>query len=152
MDRHSLLSEMNLSEDGTPMTSPRLPRSFNTTPPTGEQYVLLYANNEILPDKTQCPLNIQDGYFHLASVNLESLHRLANQIYNKILGPLNTETKFRWSDLVKSDAKPVLSQGDVAFYKGKSHNANKLDLEEYMIMVSPEYLFCRIVFLIPAQW
>ena len=139
-DRHSLLSEMNFSEDGTPMLSPRLPRSFhtNSTHLTGEQYVLLYANKEILADKTQSPVNIRDGYFHMASVNLETLHRLADQIYSKLLAPIDTKsltTKLRFSDFVKAETKPAMTQGSIAFYKVKGYNAKKFDLKEFMVMV-----------------
>ena len=140
-DRNSLLSEMNFFEDGTPKPAPRLPRHFhqNVTHLTGEQYVLLYANKEILADKTQSPVNIRDGYFHMASANLETLHRLADQIYSKVLAPIDTKmtcTKLCWSDFVKTDTKPVLSQGSVAFYRVKGHNAKKVDLKEFLIMVS----------------
>ena len=136
---NSLLSEMNFFEDGTPIPSARGGSQSNGVHRTAEQYVLLYANKEILADKTRPPTNLRDAYFHMATLNLETLHRLADQIYNKVLSPCqkkSTLVKLFWSDFVKTDAKPMLTQGNAAFYKVKGHTIKKVELSEFIIMVS----------------
>lgn len=114
-DKESVLTKHNWQ----PRACPRGPISGPLGPVlgTGESYVQLYANRDVILDKGKPALTKADGFNKIAAVNLETLQQISEGIYAEFVSvDTKVHDNMQWLDFKLKSERPHYSHGGSALY------------------------------------